>query len=80
MIAPPPGLRAYRSLRRRFAHQHHTPLPAYVKMLRALVKLNLTRPLVSTLADDIAGACETLAKKGGASKAEREQVKTGVGY
>ena len=41
-------------------------LPAYtmppnadkVKMLRALVKLNLTHALVGTLADDIANACE----------------------
>jgi glutamate decarboxylase len=63
-------------------------LPAYTmppnadreKMLRALVKLNLTRSLVSTLADDIAEACETLQKKGGASEAERKKVKTGVGY
>jgi glutamate decarboxylase len=63
-------------------------LPAYtmppkaesVKMLRALVKLNLNRTLVDALAGDIADACETLQKKGGASKAEREQVKTGVGY
>jgi glutamate decarboxylase len=63
-------------------------LPAYtmppnaedVNMLRALVKLNLTHALVSTLADDIATACETLAKKGGASKHERKQVKSGVGY
>jgi glutamate decarboxylase len=56
------------------------PNAEHVKMLRALVKLNLTRPLVSTLAEDIAAACETLAKKGGASKTERQQVKTGVGY
>jgi glutamate decarboxylase len=56
------------------------PNAEHVKMLRALVKLNLTRPLVTTLADDIAAACETLAKKGGTSKAERQQVKTGVGY
>jgi glutamate decarboxylase len=63
-------------------------LPAYtmpknaddVKMLRALVKLNLSRELVGTLADDIAQACETLEKKGGASKHERKKVKTGVGY
>jgi glutamate decarboxylase len=63
-------------------------LPAYtmppkaesVKMLRALVKLNLSRPLVHALADDIAQACETLEKKGGASEAERQKVKTGVGY
>jgi glutamate decarboxylase len=56
------------------------PKADHVKMLRALVKLNLTRPLVATLADDIAAACETLAKKGGAHPAERQQVKTGVGY
>ncbi|HEX2388734.1 MAG TPA: glutamate decarboxylase [Solirubrobacterales bacterium] len=63
-------------------------LPAYtmppkaesVKMLRALVKLNLSRPLVHALADDISEACETLEKKGGASQAERQKVKTGVGY
>jgi glutamate decarboxylase len=56
------------------------PNAEHVKMLRALVKLNLTRPLVTALADDIAAACETLEKKGGASNAERQQVKTGVGY
>ncbi len=56
------------------------PKADHVKMLRALVKLNLTRPLVSTLADDIAAACETLEKKGGASQAERQRVKRGVGY
>ena len=63
-------------------------LPAYtmppnadhVTMLRALVKLNLSHALVHTLADDIAEACETLQKKGGASAEERAQVKTGVGY
>ena len=63
-------------------------LPAYtmppkaesVRMLRALVKLNLSRALVGTLADDIAEACATLEKKGGASKHERKKVKTGVGY
>jgi glutamate decarboxylase len=49
-------------------------------MLRALVKLNLSHALVHTLADDIAAACETLEKKGGASERERSQVKTGVGY
>ena len=49
-------------------------------MLRALVKLNLSRALVDTLADDIVQACETLEKKGGASKHERKKVKTGVGY
>jgi glutamate decarboxylase len=64
-------------------------LPAYtmppnadhVKMLRALVKLNLSHALVSTLADDIAAACETLDRKGGGvHESERAQVKTNVGY
>jgi Pyridoxal-dependent decarboxylase conserved domain len=63
-------------------------LPAYtmppnaeqVKMLRALVKLNLTHALVATLADDLAAACETLDKKGGLSEHERKRVKTNVGY
>jgi glutamate decarboxylase len=62
-------------------------LPAYtmppnadhVRMLRALVKLNLPHALVETLADDIHAACETLEKKGGASKTERQQVKTNIG-
>ena len=56
-------------------------LPAYtmppkaesVKMLRALVKLNLNRSLVDALATDIADACDTLEKKGGASKSERAE-------
>jgi glutamate decarboxylase len=51
-----------------------------VRMMRALVKLNLNRALVDTLADDIAQAIETLEKKGHASEAERKHVKTGVGY
>jgi glutamate decarboxylase len=63
-------------------------LPAYtmppnaeqVKMLRALVKLDLSHALVATLADDIAAACDTLEKKGGASAEERQRVKSGVGY
>ncbi len=56
------------------------PKADHVKMLRALVKLNLGHALVHTLADDIAEACETLEKKGGASEKERARVKTGVGY
>jgi glutamate decarboxylase len=63
-------------------------LPAYtmppnadhVKMLRALVKLNLPHSLVATLADDIDTACATLEKKGGVSDSERQRVKTNVGY
>jgi glutamate decarboxylase len=56
------------------------PNADHVNMLRALVKLNFSHTLVSTLADDIAAACETLEKKGGADAAEREQVKTATGY
>ena len=56
------------------------PNADHVTMLRALVKLNLSHALVDTLAGDIAEACETLQKKGGASAEERAQVKTGVGY
>jgi len=63
-------------------------LPAYtmppnadkVKMMRALVKLNLSRALIETLADDIAAACETLDRKGPVHESERRRVKTGVGY
>jgi glutamate decarboxylase len=62
-------------------------LPAYtmpanaqhVNMLRALVKINLNHALVETLADDVHEACETLEKKGGASKEERQRVRTNVG-
>jgi hypothetical protein len=43
------------------------------------VKLNLSHALVQTLVDDIHEACETLEKKGGASEAERQMVKTNVG-
>ena len=55
------------------------PKAEHVKMLRALVKLNLSHALVSTLADDIHEACETLEKRGGASEAERKRVKTNHG-
>jgi glutamate decarboxylase len=51
-----------------------------VKILRALVKQTLSREQVDRLADDIAQACATLEKKGGAHPAERKQVKTGTGY
>jgi glutamate decarboxylase len=61
-------------------------LPAYtmppnahdVKMMRALVKLNLSRSLVDTLHEDISGAIATLEKKGPVSESERKRVKTSV--
>ena len=51
-----------------------------VKVMRALVKETLNREMVDTLAEDIAEACRTLEKKGGAHESERNRVKTGVGY
>jgi glutamate decarboxylase len=61
-------------------------LPAYtmppeaedVKMMRALVKLNLSRSLADSLGDDIAAAISTLEKKGPVSDKERRLVKTSV--
>jgi glutamate decarboxylase len=49
-----------------------------VKMMRALVKLNLNRSLVDTLADDLASAIDTLEVKGPVSASERKRVKTSV--
>jgi glutamate decarboxylase len=49
-----------------------------VKMMRALVKVNLSRSLVDTLADDIQSAIKTLDEKGRASDSERRLVKTSV--
>jgi glutamate decarboxylase len=49
-----------------------------VKMMRALVKLNLARSLVDTLHEDIAAAIDTLEKKGPVSESERKRVKTSV--
>ena len=56
-------------------------LPAYtmppnaqdVKMMRALVKLNLARSLVDKLDDDIAQAIKTLEAKGPVSESERKR-------
>jgi glutamate decarboxylase len=56
------------------------PNADHVKIMRALVKLTLGRSLVTTLADDIALACETLKQKGGLHELDRRRVKTGTGY
>jgi glutamate decarboxylase len=56
------------------------PNAQHVTIMRALVKLTLGRTLPSTLADDIAEACETLKKKGGLHALDRKRVKTGTGY
>jgi glutamate decarboxylase len=63
-------------------------LPAYtmppnaqdVKVMRALVKLTLSRAQIDHLAADIREACATLEKKGGAHPSEREMVKTSPGH
>jgi glutamate decarboxylase len=64
-------------------------LPAYtmppdaedVKVMRALVKLTLSRARIDHLAVDIEAACATLDSKGGGAHAEeRKRVKTGTGY
>ena len=56
------------------------PNAQHVTIMRALVKLTLGHTLASTLADDIAEACETLKKKGGLHDLDRKRVKTGTGY
>ncbi|MBA3865081.1 MAG: glutamate decarboxylase [Solirubrobacterales bacterium] len=63
-------------------------LPAYtlppnaedVKVLRALVKQTLSREQIDHLAVDIAEACATLEKKGGAHASERKKIKRSPGY
>jgi glutamate decarboxylase len=56
------------------------PNADHVTIMRALVKLTLGHTLTSALADDIAQACETLAKKGGLHELDRQRVKTNTGY
>jgi glutamate decarboxylase len=51
-----------------------------VTIMRALVKETMSREHVDTLARDIAEACGTLAKKGGAHESERNRVVTGPGH
>ncbi|MEZ5078868.1 MAG: glutamate decarboxylase [Solirubrobacterales bacterium] len=63
-------------------------LPAYtmppnaeqVKVLRALVKLTLSRERIDHLAVDVENACEILARKGGVDPAERKQTVIGPGH
>jgi glutamate decarboxylase len=51
-----------------------------VTIMRALVKETLIREHVDTLARDIAEACDTLEKKGGAHESERRKIVTGPGH
>jgi glutamate decarboxylase len=56
------------------------PNAQHVTIMRALVKQTLGHARVSTLAQDIAQAVETLSAKGGLHEVERQRVKTGTGY
>jgi glutamate decarboxylase len=56
------------------------PNAEHVTIMRALVKLTLGHGLATTLASDIAQACETLDRKGGLHELDRKRVKTGTGY
>jgi glutamate decarboxylase len=56
------------------------PNADHVTIMRALVKLTLGHTLASTLADDLAQACSTLAEKGGLHPLDRKRAKTGTGY
>jgi glutamate decarboxylase len=51
-----------------------------VTIMRALVKQTLSREHVDTLARDIADACTTLDRKGGAHESERRRMVTGPGH
>ena len=59
---------------------HLPPNAEKVKLMRALVKLTLPYSLVEKLGDDLAEACEILAKKGGVHPSERKKVHTGTSY
>src|SRR5512133_3009283 len=56
------------------------PNADHVKIMRALVKLTPGHTLATTLADDIAAACDVLAQKGGLHPHDRKRAKTGTGY
>jgi glutamate decarboxylase len=63
-------------------------LPAYtmppnadeVRMMRALVKLTLSRTLVDKLGDDLAEGIAILEKRGGLDEHARKRAHTGTGY
>jgi glutamate decarboxylase len=56
------------------------PNADHVTIMRALVKLTLAHGHATTLANDLAQACETLDRKGGLHPIDRKRVKTGTGY
>jgi glutamate decarboxylase len=56
------------------------PNADHVTIMRALVKQTLGHGQATTLAADIAQACETLDQKGGLHELDRKRVKTATGY
>jgi glutamate decarboxylase len=56
------------------------PNAQHVTIMRALVKQTLGHARVSSLANDVAQAVETLSVKGGLHERDRRRVKTGTGY
>jgi glutamate decarboxylase len=56
------------------------PNADHVKIMRALVKLTLSHTLATTLAADIAQACDVLNQKGGLHEHDRKRAKVGTGY
>jgi glutamate decarboxylase len=56
------------------------PNAQHVTIMRALVKQTLGHARVSSLAQDVAHAVETLSAKGGLHEIDRQRVKTGTGY
>src|SRR4051812_49686354 len=56
------------------------PNAEHVTIMRALVKQTLGHAMATTLADDIAEACTTLAAKGGLHELDRRRVRTNNGY
>jgi glutamate decarboxylase len=56
------------------------PNAQHVTIMRALVKQTLSHARVSSLANDVAHAVETLSAKGGLHEIDRRRVKTGTGY
>ena len=59
---------------------HAAPNAQSVTIMRALVKETISREHVDTLARDIAEACTTLERKGGAHESERMKMVTGPGH
>ncbi len=56
------------------------PNAQHVTIMRALVKQTLGHARVSSLANDVTHAVETLSAKGGLHERDRQRVKTGTGY